>query len=65
VDKINYKGETCSICLDNYRPKQRVGILSCGHVFHKDCIYQWLGYQKTCPLCRAENVIVAQMEDVP
>jgi len=65
IDKIHYRGETCSICLENYRTGQRVGLLSCGHVFHKDCIYKWLNnYQKTCPLCRAANVIVSQQENV-
>lgn len=66
IDKIRYRGEQCSICLENYRTGQRVGLLSCGHVFHKDCVYNWLNnYQKTCPLCRANNVIVSQIENVP
>jgi len=65
VDKVTFKNETCSICLDNYTHNQRVGILSCGHAFHNTCINQWLGYQNTCPLCRANNVIVAQQENMP
>jgi len=69
LDKINYKGEICSICQDDFRVGQRVGIVSCngGHIYHKDCIYQWLNVdqKKSCPLCRQENIIVAKMEDVP
>lgn len=64
VDKIHYKGESCSICLDDYSKGNRVGVLSCGHNYHKDCIYQWLGMNKSCPLCRETNVIVAQIETV-
>lgn len=62
VDKISYKGETCSICLDSYKRNDRVGQLSCGHTFHNDCIRTWLEHQKTCPLCRAQNVIVEKIE---
>lgn len=65
VDKINYKGETCSICLDTYKHNDRVGQLSCGHTFHNDCVRTWLEHQKTCPLCRAQNVIVAKIETTP
>lgn len=65
IDKINYVGETCTICLDSYVKNQKVGLLSCGHTFHKDCIYSWLEHQKNCPLCRQNNVIVATHETVP
>lgn len=64
IDKINYKYEPCSICLDNYKRSDRVGQLSCGHTFHNDCIRAWLENKKTCPLCRATNVIVAKIETV-
>ena len=68
MDKINYKNERCAICQDKYKPKDKVGTLSCngGHIFHKDCIYQWLkaDNKKSCPLCRQQNVIVAKIEDV-
>ncbi len=69
IDKISYKNERCAICQDKYKPKDKVGTLSCngGHIFHKDCIYQWLkaDNKKSCPLCRQQNVIVAKIEDVP
>jgi hypothetical protein len=29
-------------------------ILSCGHMFHAECIEQWLHRVPTCPLCRQE-----------
>ena len=69
LDKICYKGEICPICQDDFKVGQRVGIVSCngGHIYHKDCIYQWLNVdaKKSCPMCRQENIIVAKMEDVP
>lgn len=68
IDKINYIGETCSICLENFRSGDKVGILNCNgaHFFHKDCIYAWLNTdaRKSCPLCRQENLIISQIHDV-
>ncbi len=42
----------CSICLD------KIGSITskktcCNHLYHKDCIYEWINNNKnTCPLCR-------------
>lgn len=67
-NKINYVGETCSICLESFRSGDKIGILNCNgaHFFHKDCIYSWLNTdaRKSCPLCRQENLIVSQIHDV-
>lgn len=62
VDKIHFKGESCAICLGDYEKGERIGILSCSHHYHSNCIYTWFNQQKTCPTCRAQNVIVAQIE---
>lgn len=42
----------CSICMfsvsdDIYRRQ-----LYCGHIFHKNCIANWLKERRTCPNCR-------------
>jgi hypothetical protein len=47
----------CVICLENidpYNPKDVV--LSCGHIFHRDCIQQLcrLSEDKICPICRVD-----------
>jgi hypothetical protein len=46
----------CSICLSHFEPQQLVcesNNSSCQHVFHKDCMVDWLmkGHD-TCPMCR-------------
>ena len=43
----------CAICLDRlpadfYRT-------TCNHLFHEQCIEQWLTRHTTCPLCRDSN----------
>ncbi|KAF3289937.1 hypothetical protein TWF970_003680 [Orbilia oligospora] len=42
----------CSICLNtnpNNGPFER---LSCGHEFHRFCLWEWLSWNESCPLCR-------------
>jgi len=46
---------TCSICrslLEN-----PTIIRGCGHVFCKDCIYEWFNEQKCCPICQKKYEI--------
>ncbi|CAN6870560.1 unnamed protein product [Brassica oleracea] len=49
------KNETqCSICIDDLS-KTRENIIElpqCLHVFHQDCLFEWLRRQNSCPLCR-------------
>lgn len=42
----------CSICLDKIKPKDAVGIKHCKHIFHKDCIKEWVNLRNNCPICR-------------
>lgn len=42
----------CSICLTNIIDGA-AHRLTCGHIFHPDCIHKWVIYHKTCPMCRA------------
>ena len=45
----------CSICLILMSKNCLVTLLKpCGHVYHVDCITQWLSNNKTCPLCLQE-----------
>jgi len=45
--------QSCSVCLENYKSHSSVCGLPCGHVFHHECILQWLhGDRHCCPVCR-------------
>lgn len=45
---------TCSICLDDMQENVLVRKLSCNHIFHSNCVDQWLqqSERSTCPHCR-------------
>jgi hypothetical protein len=50
-----FSPDCCSICLEEFRngdemcasPNQ-----ACSHVFHRDCILDWLLTHEICPICR-------------
>jgi Ring finger domain len=47
---------SCSICITEYEVGERLvrsPLEECPHVFHEDCMLQWLATgRKTCPTCR-------------
>ncbi|KMT13065.1 hypothetical protein BVRB_4g087040 [Beta vulgaris subsp. vulgaris] len=51
-DSIRRNG--CSICLrEGYEDDDMCKILpECDHVFHSECIDQWLNKKQSCPVCR-------------
>eukprot|EP00929_Paragymnodinium_shiwhaense_P039795 TRINITY_DN20858_c0_g1_i1.p1 TRINITY_DN20858_c0_g1~~TRINITY_DN20858_c0_g1_i1.p1 ORF type:complete len:474 (-),score=70.00 TRINITY_DN20858_c0_g1_i1:119-1540(-) len=40
----------CIICLGEFRDGEEAAQLPCNHVFHNDCIGQWLSKSRHCPL---------------
>ena len=54
-DKDKYsENYQCIICMEEFEKNEVVKLLPCEHIFHKNCIKQWLLKQKTCPFCKAE-----------
>lgn len=56
----------CSICLDYYKAKETVCWAKnddCDHIFHQDCIVQWLVDHDDCPLCRSNLLEYEGMND--
>ncbi|KAF9764713.1 E3 ubiquitin-protein ligase [Nosema granulosis] len=47
---------TCSICITQLDVQDLVRQLPCQHIFHSDCIYDWMCKSLSCPLCR-KNII--------
>lgn len=47
--------EKCLICWEGAELHQTV----CGHIFHDDCLWDWLNCRKgtqLCPCCKADNI---------
>ncbi|KAL2524675.1 Receptor-like proteiny region [Abeliophyllum distichum] len=48
-----YTGETCVICLEDYRDGESLKILPCQHDFHVGCVNSWLTkWATSCPVCK-------------
>ncbi|ORC89122.1 uncharacterized protein TM35_000131260 [Trypanosoma theileri] len=50
---------TCVVCQGEWQEgdaaaESAVELKKCHHVFHRACIEQWLGSNKTCPVCKQE-----------
>ena len=45
----------CTICLSNDSDIEWVK-LNCNHMFHRECISEWLSINNTCPICREEHI---------
>ncbi|PIN16023.1 hypothetical protein CDL12_11319 [Handroanthus impetiginosus] len=43
----------CVICQTDYEDEVIIGILDCGHDYHKDCIKKWLLMKNSCPVCKS------------
>ncbi|PKI51853.1 hypothetical protein CRG98_027771 [Punica granatum] len=42
----------CSICQEEYVDEDEVGRLQCEHMYHINCINQWLRLKNWCPICK-------------
>ncbi|CAK88681.1 unnamed protein product (macronuclear) [Paramecium tetraurelia] len=44
--------EACLVCLLEYQKNAICRLTPCHHIFHSDCLYQWVMKYENCPLCR-------------
>ena len=48
MERIN---DNCGICMDTLN-ENNISILQCTHVFHTECVEQWLQTRNVCPKCK-------------
>ncbi|XP_059644149.1 uncharacterized protein LOC132285926 [Cornus florida] len=51
-EKFSGGGNKCLICLDELTTAAVITRMSCSHVYHTRCIFEWLWSKNTCPTCR-------------
>ena len=50
-DENNYK---CLICLYEFKKGDKVCTLPCLHIFHIDCLKNWIIRNTSCPICKSD-----------
>ncbi|XP_012610433.1 RING finger protein 24 isoform X1 [Microcebus murinus] len=53
--------ELCAVCLEDFKPRDELGICPCKHAFHRKCLIKWLEVRKVCPLCNMPVLQLAQL----
>ena len=58
-NKNKFKGDDnkCVVCQYEFKNGENVTKLSCGHLFHSECVDTWLSKNKVCPMCHKEIII--------
>ena len=46
--------DICSICLLENTKEGSVILAGCNHVYHKECILDWIKVVNKCPMCRGK-----------
>uniref|UniRef100_G3W1K7 RING finger protein 122 n=1 Tax=Sarcophilus harrisii TaxID=9305 RepID=G3W1K7_SARHA len=49
--KLHLYGQTCAVCLEDFKGKDELGVLPCQHAFHRKCLVKWLEVRCVCPMC--------------
>ncbi|KAM9726271.1 RING finger protein 122-like isoform 1-T1 [Menidia menidia] len=49
--KLSLIGQTCVVCLEEFRSRDELGLCPCSHAFHKKCLLKWLEIRSVCPMC--------------
>ncbi|XP_021911433.1 RING-H2 finger protein ATL47-like [Carica papaya] len=44
--------QQCTICIEDFVRGSELNKMPCSHLFHSNCIVEWLQVNHTCPLCR-------------
>lgn len=56
VDEDEDESFDCTICLASVDDGDMVGILPCSHIFHAECLAQWIQRRNVCPLCQTAEI---------
>ncbi len=54
VNDLTDDKKDCVICLEEFQNGDEVITLPCFHLYHKQCIKDWLKKNGSCPICKKE-----------
>uniref|UniRef100_A0AAQ4QPL1 RING finger protein 122 n=1 Tax=Gasterosteus aculeatus aculeatus TaxID=481459 RepID=A0AAQ4QPL1_GASAC len=60
--KLSLMGQTCAVCLEEFRSRDELGVCPCSHAFHKNCLLKWLEIRSVCPMC---NKSICRLQPEP
>ncbi|CAD8051424.1 unnamed protein product [Paramecium sonneborni] len=63
LNQDNIPEDKCSVCLFEFKEEEKVRELPCKHIYHSNCIKNWLQNNKQCPLCKTEIEIQINESD--
>ncbi|XP_058776594.1 uncharacterized protein LOC131650911 [Vicia villosa] len=63
TNETNTQNKTCTICQEDYVEGEIIGRLDCRHIYHLECIKQWLLLKNECPICKQRALEVDEDED--
>ena len=52
VSKLDPEKRNCVICLEDFKNGDNATVLPCIHIFHTECVKNWLKTQNCCPICK-------------
>ena len=56
-NKFKNDDNKCVVCQYEFKNGETVTQLTCGHLFHSECVDTWLSKNKICPMCHKEIII--------
>ncbi|KAK7337809.1 hypothetical protein VNO77_18396 [Canavalia gladiata] len=66
IHKIGKEVLECAVCLCEFEDTETLRLIpKCDHVFHPECIDEWLASHTTCPVCRANLVPGESVHGLP
>jgi len=54
VNNLEEENKECSICLEVFQKGNKIISLPCAHIYHNNCIKNWLLKKNFCPICKYE-----------
>ncbi len=50
------ESDECIVCIESIKIGEKMLRLKCTHLFHEQCIKEWLKCSFICPVCRSNNI---------